>query len=189
VSSRERAIFNSIMHDKVLTALEQASKAVTEKARAQAAAAAEDAIGRLTREVDRTIKQPENVSLQLLAEPLLEAVQRSEPSFLVASSGSSSLEMPFQVASAIYEATVLAVANSITHAPRATERKVRMRLSQRGIKIVVSDNGKGFRMSNVHKTALGVRWTIFKRLESVGVKTSLETKPGLGTTWIFEWYA
>jgi signal transduction histidine kinase len=189
VSSRERAIFNSIMHDKVLTALEQASKAVTEKARAQAAAAAEDAIGRLTREVDRTIRQPENVSLQLMAEPLLEAIQRSGPSFQVASSGSSTLQMPFQVASAIYEATVLAVANSITHAPRATERKIRMRLSQRGIKIVVSDNGKGFRMSNVHKTALGVRWTIFKRLESVGVKTSLETKPGLGTTWIFEWYA
>jgi signal transduction histidine kinase len=189
VSARERAIFNSILHDKVLTALEKASKAVTEKARVQAAAAAEDAIGRLSREADRTIKQPENVGLQLMAEPLLEAIQRSGPSFQVASSGSSNLEMPFQVASAIYEATVLAVANSITHAPRATERKIRMRLSQRGIKIVVSDNGKGFRMSNVHKTALGVRWTIFKRLESVGVKTSLETKPGLGTTWIFEWYA
>jgi signal transduction histidine kinase len=83
----------------------------------------------------------------------------------------------------------LAVANSNTHAPSASERFVRLRLSQRGIKIVVSDNGKGFRMSNVHKTALGVRWTIFKRLESLGVKASLESKPGQGTTWIFEWYA
>jgi signal transduction histidine kinase len=188
VSSRERAIFNSIMHDKVLTALEKASKAVKEKAKTQAAAAADEAIGRLSREADRTINQPENVSLQLMEEPLLEAITRSEPSFKVSSTGSSTLQMPFQVASAIYEATVLAVANSTTHAPKATERKVRMRLSQRGIKIVVSDNGKGFRMSNVHKTALGVRWTIFKRLESLGVKASLETKPGKGTTWIFEWY-
>jgi signal transduction histidine kinase len=176
------------MHDKVLTALEKASKAVTEKAKTQAAAAADEAIGRLSREADRTINQPENVSLQLMEEPLLEAITRSEPSFKVSSTGSSTLQMPFQVASAIYEATVLAVANSTTHAPKATERKVRMRLSQRGIKIVVSDNGKGFRMSNVHKTALGVRWTIFKRLESLGVKASLETKPGKGTTWIFEWY-
>jgi hypothetical protein len=189
VFSRERAIFNSIMHDKVLTALEKASKATTERARAAAAEAAEDAIGRLTREVDRTTKQPENVSLQLLADPLLEAIRRSEPNFKVLSSGSTTLEMPFQVASALYEATLLAVANSTTHAPNASERVLRLRLSQRGIKIVVSDNGKGFRMSNVHKTALGVRWTIFKRLESLGVKASLETKPGQGTTWIFEWYA
>jgi signal transduction histidine kinase len=189
VLSRERAIFNSIIHDKVLTTLEKASKATTDRAKAAAVAAAEDAIGRLTREVDRTRNQPENVSLQLLVEPLLEAIRRSEPNFKVVSSGSTSLEMPFQVASALYEATLLAVANSNTHAPSASERAVRLRLSHRGIKIVVSDNGKGFRMSNVHKTSLGVRWTIFKRLESLGVKASLESKPGQGTNWIFEWYA
>jgi signal transduction histidine kinase len=107
----------------------------------------------------------------------------------VALTGTSSRDIPIQSVAAIVEATLLAVSNSVTHAPSATERRVKIRLSQRGIKVVVSDNGTGFRMSNVHKTALGMRWTIFKRLESQGVKAHLESKPGAGTTWIFEWYA
>lgn len=189
VFSRERAIFNSILHDKVITTLEKASKATNGTLRRQAIIAAEDAIGRLTREVDRTVNQPENFDMTLMVEPLLETISRSEPSFNVSSTGSSSIEIPFQVASALFEATMLAVANSSTHAPNASDRKVRIRLHQRGIKIVVSDNGKGFRMSNVHKLALGVRWTIFKRLEAIGAKASLESKPGAGTTWIFEWQA
>ena len=189
VLNRERAIFNSIMHDKVLTTLELAANATSEKARKAAAAAAEDAIGRLTREVDRTANPPEQVELALILEPMAEAIARREPEFKVSTSGSSDLTIPFQAAAAIFEATLLAISNSMTHAPRASERKVRIRLSQRGIKVVVSDNGSGFRMSNVHKTALGVRWTIFRRLESLGVKPSLESKPGAGTTWIFEWYA
>ena len=189
VLNRERSIFNSILHDKVLTTLELASTATTEKAKAAAAASAEDAIGRLEREVDRTANPPENVSLGSIVEPLAEAIKRRYSEFDVLLSGSSDRDIPFQVAAAIYEATMLAASNSMAHAPRASERKLRVRLSQRGIKVVVSDNGSGFRMSNVHKTALGMRWTMFNRLESLGVKTSLESKPGTGTTWIFEWYA
>lgn len=189
VLNRERAIFNSILHDKVLTTLELAANATSDKARKAATAAAEDAIGRLTREVDRTANPPDRVELALISEPLAEAIARRASSFQVSNSGSSDLTIPFQAAAAIFEATLLAVSNSMTHAPRASERKVHIRLSKRGIKVVVSDNGSGFRMSNVHKTALGVRWTMFRRLESIGVKPSLESKPGAGTTWIFEWYA
>jgi signal transduction histidine kinase len=189
VLNRERAIFNSIIHDKVLTTLELAANATSDKARKAAAAAAEDAIGRLNREVDRTANPPEKVSVGSIAEPLVEAINRRSPEFKVSLTGTNGVEIPFQVAAAIFEATLLAVSNSMTHAPRASERKVLIRLSQRGIKVVISDNGSGFRMSNVHKTALGVRWTIFRRLESLGVKPSLDSKPGTGTTWIFEWYA
>ena len=188
VMERERAIFNSILHDKVLTTLDLAARANSAKARTEAAESAKDAIGRLTREVDRTINQAESVSLQEIPEPLLSAVKRNDESFETSYTGSSNLKVPFQVAAAIYEATLLAAANSRTHAPGATKRKVSIRISERGIKVVVSDNGRGFRMSNVHKAALGVRWTIFKRLENNGVKAHLETKPGSGTIWIFEWY-
>jgi signal transduction histidine kinase len=188
VMERERAIFNSILHDKVLTTLDLAARANSAKARTEAAESAKDAIGRLTREVDRTINQAASVSLQEIPEPLLSAVKRNDESFETSYTGSSNLKVPFQVAAAIYEATLLAAANSRTHAPGATKRKVSIRISERGIKVVVSDNGRGFRMSNVHKAALGVRWTIFKRLENNGVKAHLETKPGSGTTWIFEWY-
>jgi signal transduction histidine kinase len=189
VLNRERSIFNSIMHDKVLTTLQLAANATSDKARRSASAAALDAIGRLEREVERTATPPENVKLESIAPAFVEAIERREASFKVTQVGTSSLEIPFQVAAGIVEATLLAVSNSMAHAPSATERKVSIRLSRRGIKVVVSDNGAGFRMSNVHKTALGVRWTIFKRLESHGVKASLESKPGSGTTWIFEWHA
>lgn len=188
VLGRERAVFNSILHDKVLTTLELAANATSEKLRRQAAAAAADAKGRLEREIERRFNPPENVSLSTITEPFIEGVQRVAPEFKITSTGNSDLEIPFQVAASIYEATLLATANSMTHAPRASERQVRLRLTKRGIKVVVSDNGSGFRMSNVHKTALGLRWTMFKRLESYGVKASLESKPGSGTTWIFEWY-
>ncbi|MFM6977890.1 MAG: hypothetical protein ACKOWR_04175 [Micrococcales bacterium] len=188
VLNRERAIFNSIMHDQVLTTLDLAANATSERSKKLAATAAEDAIGRLNREVDRTAVQPDSFEVSVMGEPLMEAVQRRSTDFQVSLTGKCDLKIPFQAGAAIFEATLLAVSNSLTHAPRASERKVLIRLSQRGIKVVVSDNGTGFRMSNVHKTALGMRWTMFRRLESLGVKPSLESKPGAGTTWIFEWY-
>lgn len=189
VLNRERALYNSIMHDKVLTALEQASQARTDKAKKVAIAAAEEAIGRLQRETERAVNQPENIALDSIVEPFREAFERQYPAFVCTVSGTSNLQIGFQTIVAIYEASLLAASNSMTHAPAASERKVRVRLSAKGIKVVISDNGRGFRMSNVHKTALGVRWTIFRRLESFGVKASLESKPGKGTTWVFEWTA
>jgi signal transduction histidine kinase len=187
VMKRQRSIFNSILHDKVLATLALAANAKSTPARKEARAAAEDAIGRLNREVERTANPPENVNLAVVAQPLLEGLQRGAPDFNVSSIGSSTAEIPFQVAAAIYEAALLAAKNSVTHAPSATERIIRIRISARGLKVVVKDNGRGFRVSNIHKTALGVRWTMFRRLESLGVKPSLESKPGAGTTWIFEW--
>jgi signal transduction histidine kinase len=189
VMKSQRSIFNSILHDKVLATLELASNATSEKLRQEAQAAAIDAIGRLDREVERTANPPENVNLGAIATPLLEGLERGAVGFDVISTGSSNAEIPFQVAAALYEATILAAKNSITHAPTATERIIRIRISARGIKIVIKDNGRGFRVSNIHKTALGVRWTMFRRLESLGVKPSLESKPGAGTTWVFEWYS
>jgi hypothetical protein len=42
-------------------------------------------------------------------------------------------------------------------------------------------------MARVPKGLIGVRVTIFKRLETAGVKANLASAPGEGTTWIFEW--
>lgn len=188
VLNRERALYNSIMHDKVLAALELAASASNERAKKRAVAAAEEAIRRLQREAARAVKPPENVAIETIIEPMRLALERQYPKFKFVCTGTNNVQIGFQAVVGIYEATLLAAGNSMTHAPGATERKVRVRLSANGIKVLVTDNGRGFRMSNVHKTALGVRWTIFRRLESFGVKASLETTPGKGTTWIFEWY-
>ena len=189
VLHRERAVYNSIMHDQVLETLELASVATAERERKAASAAANEAIGRLNREVDRSLNPPAALELNYFVGVFAEAVRGRFADIEVSVTGSSQANIPFDVAAAIAEATLLAAKNSLTHAPNATQRRVRFTLRQRGIKIVVTDNGRGFRMSNVHKTALGVRWTIFKRLEAVGVKPNLETSLGKGTTWIFEWSA
>jgi signal transduction histidine kinase len=55
------------------------------------------------------------------------------------------------------------------------------------MKILIIDDGVGFRMSSVPKNRLGVRVAIFQRLESLGVKVNLQSSPGEGATWVFEW--
>jgi signal transduction histidine kinase len=188
VLNRERARYNSILHDQVLDTLSAASDASTERTRQQAVAAAERAIARITRELDRGANPTETYAFESMAQPLADAILRQSAEIEVAITGTTLHQMPYRVAAALWEATLLAVANSITHSPFASKRTVKLRASQRGIKITVSDNGKGFTMSNVHKSALGVRWTIFQRLESLSIKAHLQSKLGQGATWIFEWY-
>jgi signal transduction histidine kinase len=52
------------------------------------------------------------------------------------------------------------------------------------LKIVVTDNGIGFRYSDLQRSNLGVRVAIRRRLEAFGVGVDLDTDKG--TTWIFE---
>ena len=187
VLNRERALFNSILHDKVLYALGLAAEASTDKLKQKARTAAKDAITRLELEWDYGLNPPEEISTDSFIKPLIQAIHSESETVDVDYIEGEPIQVPFAAAAGIYEATLLAVNNSITHAPNATKRSVSIRQIRNGLKVVITDNGRGFRMSNVHKTALGVRWTIFERLESVGVKARLDAKPGEGATWILEW--
>jgi signal transduction histidine kinase len=55
------------------------------------------------------------------------------------------------------------------------------------IKIVVRDEGVGFRPSRVPKNRLGIRTIIFRQLESVGATAHIDSRPGEGTTVVLEW--
>lgn len=187
VLRRERARYNSILHDQVLNTLALAAAASTEKTRSQAVAAATAAIARLNAEIERGPNPSTEYAFESMVQPMIDAIARTSEDFKVTVVGTTPHLMPYRVAAALWEATLLAVANSVTHAPFASERHVKVRATTRGVKVVISDNGHGFTMSNVRKRALGVRWTMFERLESVGVKAHLQSKPGKGATWIFEW--
>ena len=183
----ERTKINSILHDTVIASLDAAADANSERERAAAAKAAHEAIMRLEREAARDPMARETLSSQAFFESLKAAIDRRSTFVQVKVKSPVDLQLPYEVAVATAEATFQALNNSIVHAENALTRKVVLSSSRNSIKIVIVDDGVGFRMSSVPKNRLGVRLAIFQRLESLGVKVNLQTSPGEGTTWVFEW--
>ena len=183
----ERTKINSIVHDSVVATLDRAAEATTDAQRKKVAEAASDAIGRLVREAARDPKAKDTILTSACFESLKSAIQRRGEKLLVKIKASSDFEIPLEVAIGMAEATFQAIGNSLEHAPGATKREVILSSTALSLKFVVVDNGPGFRMSGVPNSRMGVRLTIFKRLETLGVSPSLQSAPGEGTTWVFEW--
>jgi len=106
---------------------------------------------------------------------------------IVDSTGASARLISSEVASALADATAQALTNSLQHAPGASERLLRLKISERQIKIVIRDDGPGFRPARISKSRLGLRVSIIERVESVGGRVFIETAPGEGTTIVLEW--
>jgi signal transduction histidine kinase len=183
----ERTKINSIVHDSVIASLDAAADANSEAERAEAAKAANEAIMRLEREAARDPMARETLSSQAFFESLKAAIERRSTFVLVKVKSPVDLQIPFEVAVAMAESTFQALNNSLVHAQNALNRKVVLSSSRNALKILIIDDGIGFRMSSVPKNRLGVRVAIFQRLESLGVKVNLQSSPGEGTTWVFEW--
>ena len=183
----ERVKINSIIHDNVIAALDAAASAESDQDRNSAAAAANQSISRLNRERATDPGKREEVSSQSFFESVKVSLERRSQFLKLTIKSRVDLSVPVEVAVALAEATFQAVSNSIEHAATATKREITLSSSGQGIKITVVDNGPGFRMARVPKSLIGVRVTIFKRLETAGVKANLASAPGEGTTWIFEW--
>lgn len=183
----ERTKINSIVHDSVIASLDAAADANSEAERSAAAKAANEAIVRLEREAARDPMARETLSSQAFFESLKAAIERRSTFVSVKVKSPVDLQIPFEVAVAIAESTFQALNNSIVHAANALNRNVVLSSSRNSLKILIIDDGVGFRMSSVPKNRLGVRVAIFQRLESLGVKVNLQSSPGEGATWVFEW--
>lgn len=183
----ERTKINSIVHDSVIASLDAAADANSEAERSAAAKAANEAIVRLEREAARDPMARETLSSQAFFESLKAAIERRSTFVLVKVKSPVDLQIPFEVAVAMAESTFQALNNSIVHAQNALNRRVVLSSSRNSLKILIIDDGVGFRMSSVPKNRLGVRVAIFQRLESLGVKVNLQSSPGEGATWVFEW--
>lgn len=183
----ERAKINAIVHDSVIASLDAAAEATSGAARTAAAMSAQDAIRRLERESQRDPVAREVISSQSFFESLKAAIERRSTFVLVKVKAPVDLQIGYEIAVAMAEATFQALNNSLVHANKALNRKVVLSSTRNSIKIVIVDDGEGFRMSRVPKNRLGVRVAIFDRLESLGVRANLQSSPGEGTSWIFEW--
>lgn len=183
----ERTKINSIVHDSVIASLDAAAEANSAAERSAAAKAANEAIVRLEREAARDPMAREKLSSQAFFESLKAAIERRSTFVSVRVKSPVDLQIPFEVAVAMAESTFQALNNSLVHAQNALNRKVALSSSRNSLKILIIDDGVGFRMSSVPKNRLGVRVAIFQRLESLGVKVNLQSSPGEGATWVFEW--
>ena len=180
---RERVRINSIAHDKILSTLALAVLPDDANRREAAATAAQDAIGRLEREQKRLPDVEAPVSSAAVCDAIVRLVGTQAPGFKVKTKMQQDVLMPFDKAAAIVEATVQAALNSEEYAPQA-EHSITVSSTVSRFKVVVFDNGPGFRISNLRRDNIGVRLAIQKRLIAFGVDVKLDSSSG--TTWIFE---
>lgn len=185
----EKTKVNAIVHDSVIASLDAASQAQTEGDRITASRSAAAAIARLESEKDRDPLTPERISSKTLIASLSAAIARRSTQVQVKTKSAIEHQVPYDIAVAIAEATFQALNNSIVHAPSASSRKVTLSTDRETLKVVILDNGPGFRMSSVPQSRLGVRLAIFGRLKTLGVEAHLQSSPGQGATWVFEWRA
>ena len=182
----ERSRLDALVHDSVLTTLLVAANAESDPQRSLAAKSAVDAIARL-----KTARSEESNPTQLTLASFFHAlelrIKESTPEFQVSLSRLSDLPISSQVAEALTEATLQAVDNSLKHASNATEQVVRLKGQESGLKIVVSDNGKGFRPSQVPKDRIGISSSIVARVTNAGGRVFINSSPGSGTDVVIEW--
>ena len=183
----ERARVDALVHDAVLTTLIVAANAKSPAEEASAAQLAGEAIKKLSSDGD--FGADENISIHSLFVALEAASVRQDAELKVNIEGATDDLIPGAVASALTEATLQAVANSILHAGSGAKRNLFLRAKNGHLKIVVKDDGRGFRASRIPKDRLGLRLSIIGRVEAIGGKVFIDSKVGQGTNIIIEWEA
>ena len=181
----EKTRLDALVHDKVLTTLLLSAKANTPEEQRAVAEMAVSAISSLN-EAQREVSSESVSGISFLA-ALEKSGKRQEPNLSVTISDQSPIEIPEAAAKALTEATLQAIVNSQQHAGTGVTRELHLKTNRNGIKIVVKDDGRGFRMSRVPKSRLGVRTSIIRRVELVGGRAFVDSKPGAGASIILEW--
>ena len=183
---RERDRVDALVHDSVLTTLLVAAKANDEIAQKDAEQLAKAAIQKLLT-ADTLLNTDETISISSLFSALEVAIHRQSEFVQVHTESSNDYQVPGEVADAVAESTLQALTNALSHAGTGATVQVFLKGATRGFKIVVKDNGRGFRPSRVPKNRLGLRLSILGRVQAVGGKVFIDSKIGVGTNVIIEW--
>lgn len=184
---RERGRVDALVHDSVLTTLLVAANAHNPEQRQAAVQLATEAIAKLNDAKNSDSEAPKTISISSLFSALEQASLRAASDLVVHIEAASDAEVPAEVAAAVSEATIQSVTNSVQHAGTVSMRELFLKGSSKGFKVVIKDNGRGFRPSRIPKNRLGVRLSVIKRVEAVGGRVFFDTKPGEGTSVILEW--
>lgn len=181
----ERARVDALVHDSVLTTLVVAAQAQSVEETEAAAKSAREALDKLKRAGEEEPAQ--QVSVLAFIKALEDSIARLAPNVVVTTSGGSAQVMSPDSVAALTDATAQAVTNSLQHAGSRAQRLVRIKANNKLVKIVISDDGVGFRPSRLPRSRLGLRLSIIQRVETVGGRVFIDSKPGSGTNVILEW--
>ena len=182
----EQARLDALVHDKVLTTLLIASKAQTRAEIELASKSSKDAIKQL-QAASSLVEEHTALTQVSFFEALATRIGEIHPEFEVSLEQTNDSPLKESVSEALTEATLQALDNSIKHAGSASKRKVSLQGSGKGLKIVVSDNGRGFRPSKISKDRLGIQLSIIGRVKDVGGRVFIRSAPGEGTDVVLEW--
>jgi signal transduction histidine kinase len=184
--AKEKLRLDGLIHDTVLTALISAAQAKNEEEAKASSALAASALQKLSEVQNGTYAQ-EQVYCSELFDSIILAANRIDPDLKAKKNCQTSIAVDSAAVSALTEATIQAIHNSNTHAGANASREVSLKSGKSGIKIVILDDGKGFRVSQVNRGRLGIKVSIIGRMESVGGSAHVMSEPGKGTTVVLEW--
>ena len=187
--ARERTRLDGMVHNQVLGALNAAINAYSPEQKKVAADLARGAIQRLEGYGAEKRPTEDQVNVVDFFAELGSLIQQETDQFQVSTSVEGAFNLPLEVATALGDATVQAVTNSLLHAGSGKlERHVKLRAwDDQSLKITVVDAGRGFRPSRVPKSRLGMRRIIFRGVEQVGGRAHINSRPGEGASVILEW--
>lgn len=186
----EQAHLDALVHDEVIAtifAAAGAGRSDSTSTRLQAART----IARLSELKDATASVPELIHVEYLIQGLTTSINETTDAATFAVEGSRRAPLPSSIASALIEATVEALRNSVVHAAAAVEpvsRAVLLRLATDRVEISVTDDGQGFDPHGVPANRLGIVVSILGRVQALpGAYATVESQPGEGTCVTVGW--
>lgn len=188
---RRRSRYNAATRDEVVSALETALRDTPEAHER----ARESAVVTL-----RKLQTGESMAPLEMTMPLVELDRNLRTAAVAAgisyafsqSADDTELVVPIEVGDALVGAVMEAMENSIRHGNhrglRTTVRSVRATRLERGIQVIIKDDGPGFNPNRVGVDRLGMRLNILERMSSQpGASAVIDSDRGRGTTVTLEW--
>ena len=184
--ARERLRLDGLIHDSVLTALIRANQAKTEEDAKASAELAAVALKKLS-DIQQGVVSEEAIYCSELFDSIIASAKIIDPELEVRKNCAGVVSVPPEQATALTEATIQALHNSLIHAGPKVKRELSLRSTKSAIKIVIKDDGKGFRLSRVNKGRLGLKVSIIGRMRAAGGSAYINSAPGRGATVVLEW--
>lgn len=189
--AEEQAHLDALVHDEVIAtifAAAGAGRSDSESTRTQAARTIE----RLGELHEATANVPELIHSDHLVQGLVTSIAETTDAAEFTVTGVRHPPIPSSIASALIEATVEALRNSVVHAALGSAlvtRTVALQLSDDRVDVSITDDGRGFDAAQVPKNRLGIMVSILGRVNALpGASATVWSQPGEGTRVSVGWH-